>query len=113
MSLSIGSMLVAVAAFGYAAYEMWSGYQYYKLSGFRFFLIGGIWTGIPFVLVAAILVFLPNRNFGGWELGILAAWLAVFPWKFWQERKARRQEPERWARWIKKLEQSRRRRSFF
>lgn len=113
MGLSIGSLLVAAAACAYAVYETWVGYQFFKMSGFSFFLISGIWTGIPFILVAVILLLFPDRSFNGWEFGILVIWLAVFPWKLWQQKQARRRDPEKWARWIKKLDQSRRRQSLF
>jgi hypothetical protein len=113
MGVSFGSLLLAAAALVYAAYEAWTGYQVYKESGFRFFLISGIWTGAPFVVVAAVLLLLPERTFGGWEVGLLLVWLAVFPWKALQEHKARRQSPEQWARWIRKQGQSRKSRGFF
>lgn len=107
MGLSISSLLLAVAASGYAAYEIWNGYQYFKMSGFLFFLIAGLWIGLPFLALAAILIFTPTGRFGGWEYGLLGVWLVAFPWRGWQEKRARRQYPEKWARWIKKLDRSR------
>jgi hypothetical protein len=107
MGPSTSSVLLAVAACGYAAYEIWNGYRYYKLSGFSFFLIGGLWIGIPFLAVAALLIFLPSRSLGVWQYSPLVIWLAAFPWRGWQETKARRRYPEKWSRWLKKLDRSR------
>jgi hypothetical protein len=109
MTPSFSSLLLALAACAYAAYEIWNGYKYFKLSGFSFFLIGGIWIGTPFLGIAAILILPSARSLLYWEVGLLAVWFAAFPWRGWQSGKARRQYPEKWARWIRKLDQSRKR----
>lgn len=107
MGLSLGSQLLAVAACAYAAYVIWNGYRIFKLSGFSFFLIAGLWIGLPFLAVIAILIFLPAQRFSVWEYLLLAFWLAAFPWRGWQINKARRKYPEKWSRWRKKLDRNR------
>ena len=107
MGLPVGSLLLAIAAIGYAAFEIWNGYRFSQLSGFSFFFISGLWIGLPFLAVTAILVWLPSKNLDLWQYGLMVVWLAAFPWKGWQERKARQQYPEKWARWIKELDRGR------
>jgi hypothetical protein len=97
---------MVVVAFGFAAYEIWTGYRIFKLSGFSLYVIAGLWIGLPFLALVAIMVILHVHSFGVWEYILFAVWLAAFPWRGWQIAKARRKYPEKWARWSKKLKRS-------
>lgn len=103
MQVSLAALLLALVAIVYGLYEIFYGHAASRRNGFRFYVIAGYLLGVPFLAVGALLLLTPGRTLGGWEFSILIVWLFAELWKRYQVRKARRENPEQWQRWVQIL----------
>ena len=83
--------ITAVVAILLGLYQIWVGFRAHRATGFRFHILGGFLTGIPFLLIGAILLWGRGRWLGGWAILLLFMWLAGIVWRGWQVQQAGRQ----------------------
>ena len=71
----------------FGVYEIAHGYHQKKRYNLQFLFIGGILTGIPFIVASVIILIGDIEIIGNWILLIGGVWIFGMLWETWQRRK--------------------------
>ncbi len=97
--MPISNILVALAAVLFGSYELYLNFHFYRMNGYWFYWAAGLWVGLPFYLIAGLSLATPNFQSPVLSAAAGLIYISGVVWKVWMKRRAKRQDPDRWARW--------------
>ncbi len=101
--MPLSNSLIALCALLFGGYEIFMNFRSYRLNGFWFYWVAGLWVGLPFFLIAGLSLASPRFRSPVLEIAAGLLFLSGAAWKVYMKRQAKKQYTERWAIWEKRL----------
>lgn len=98
-------LLLILIASVFGLYEIFIGFWSFRSNGYHFYWIANLLIGLPFLLAAGLTYLRPSFRSPLLEGSVILIWISGEAWKLWMKRRAERQDPARWQRWVEMQEE--------